>query len=170
VSRRCAFTTAAFVDASRRCWPTHGAWSATERQLQRAVIAEGPYGYPAVNVATLERDPNSLLNRIERLIRARKQCPEFGWGELELLTTDNDSVLAYVCTWQDSRVFAVHNLGGEPVDIVIRFTSEENAPLTELVQDTEYEPVDSQCRVSLRPFGYRWFRFGTSRPLEPSMQ
>jgi maltose alpha-D-glucosyltransferase/alpha-amylase len=150
--------------------PSAGFSTAAEEQLQRPVIVDGPFGYQTVNVATLEREPDSLLNRIERLIRMRKQCPEFGWGELELLPTDHQSVLAYVCSWQGSRVFAVHNLCDEAAETVIHFGIEDSAPLTELVQDTEYEPVDSHGRVSLQPFGYRWFRFGTSRPLEPSAQ
>ena len=147
--------------------PCAGFSTAARELLQRPVIAEGPFGYATVNVATLERRPDSLLNRTEQLIRVRKQCPEFGWGDLELLTADNDSVLAYVYAWQKSRVFAVHNLFDESTEAIIRFGTEEGAPLTELVQDTEYEPVDSRGRVFLRPFGYRWFRFGTSRPLEP---
>jgi maltose alpha-D-glucosyltransferase/alpha-amylase len=80
--------------------PGAGFSTTEEKHLHPAVIAEGPYGYPVVNVASLERDPKSLVNRIERLIRARKQYPEFGWGEPELLTTSNESVLAYGCTWQ----------------------------------------------------------------------
>jgi maltose alpha-D-glucosyltransferase / alpha-amylase len=135
--------------------------------MQRAVIGEGHFGYSARNVATLEREPTSLLNRTERLIRARKQCPEFGWGSLELLRTNNEAVLAHVCTWQDSRVFAVHNFSDRPAEATIHFGSEAQVPLTELVQDSEYEPVDSCSRVALGPFGYRWFRFGTGRPLEP---
>jgi maltose alpha-D-glucosyltransferase/alpha-amylase len=147
--------------------PNAGFSMAPSDRLQRAVIAEGPFAYPALNVAALERKPNSLLNRTERLIRARKQCPEFGWGELELVTTSHEAVLAHVCTWQESRVFAVHNFSHEPAQATIHFGSEEHAPLTELVQDMEYEPVDSFDRVKLGRFGYRWFRFGTSRPLEP---
>jgi maltose alpha-D-glucosyltransferase/alpha-amylase len=147
--------------------PNAGFSTAAEGCLQRAVIADGPFGYAKVNVAALEREPGSLLDRTERLIRARKQCPEFGWGEIEILPTSNEAVLAHVCTWQDSRVFAVHNLSDAATEATIQFGSEEGAPLTELVQDAEYEPVESRDRVELGPFGYRWFRFGTSRPLEP---
>ena len=46
------------------------------------MIAEGPFGYEQVNVADQRREPSSLLNWTERLIRMRKECPEIGWGEL----------------------------------------------------------------------------------------
>src|SRR6201994_826185 len=44
------------------------------------VISDGPYGFPHTNVAAQRRDPTSLLNWMERLIRMRKEVPEIGWG------------------------------------------------------------------------------------------
>jgi hypothetical protein len=83
------------------------------------------------------------------------------------VTTSHDAVLAHVCRWQQSRAFAIHNFSSQSAEATIHFGVEEQAPLTELVQDTDYEPVDSSNCVKLGPFGYRWFRFGTSRSLEP---
>src|SRR6202041_1249745 len=40
------------------------------------VISDGPYGFQYVNVADQRRDPNSLLNWMERIIRMRKEVPE----------------------------------------------------------------------------------------------
>ena len=45
--------------------------------------SEGPFGYGQVNVADQKRDPTSLLNWTERIIRARKECPGDGLGDLE---------------------------------------------------------------------------------------
>ena len=45
------------------------------------VISDGPYGYQHVNAAEQRRDPNSLLNWTERIIRMRKEVPEIGWGD-----------------------------------------------------------------------------------------
>ena len=49
------------------------------------VISDGPYGYEHVNVADQRRDPDSLLNWTERIIRMRKEVPEIGWGDFEVL-------------------------------------------------------------------------------------
>jgi maltose alpha-D-glucosyltransferase / alpha-amylase len=49
------------------------------------VISAGPYGFEHVNVAEQRRDPNSLLNWTERLIRMRKEVPEIGWGDFVIL-------------------------------------------------------------------------------------
>ena len=53
--------------------------TATPSRLARPVV-EGRFGPMAVNAADQRRDPDSLLNWMERLIRRRRECPEFGWG------------------------------------------------------------------------------------------
>ena len=52
------------------------------------VISGGPYGFEQVNVAEQRRDPDSLLNWTERIIRMRKEVPEIGWGDF---TSDSDA-------------------------------------------------------------------------------
>ena len=54
---------------------------ASPEQLIRPVIQEGVFGYPAVNLQAQMQDPGSLLNRMERLIRVRRSCPEIGKGD-----------------------------------------------------------------------------------------
>src|ERR1700704_5894591 len=56
---------AGFTESDRPCLP---------------VIDKGPYGYEHVNAAKQRRDPNSMLNWTERIIRMRKEVPEVGWG------------------------------------------------------------------------------------------
>src|ERR1700732_4449280 len=57
------------------------------------VIAEGPYGFEHVNVAAQKRDPNSLMDWTERMIRMRKEVPEIGWGDFSILGTGKPEVL-----------------------------------------------------------------------------
>ena len=73
---------------------------AHERPLADAVGAERHDGFTTadrpfrpladdpgdVNVALQRRDPHSLLNWMERLIRRRKECPELGWGSARCST------------------------------------------------------------------------------------
>ncbi len=49
------------------------------------MIDKGPYGYHHVNVAKQRRDPNSMLNWTERMIRMRKEVPEIGWGDFTII-------------------------------------------------------------------------------------
>src|SRR5882757_9326770 len=58
------------------------------------IIDHGPYGYQHVNVADQRREPNSMLNWMERIIRMRKEVPEIGWGDFTLLRTGTPEVIA----------------------------------------------------------------------------
>src|SRR5258705_12622681 len=78
------------------------------------VISDGPYGYQHVNAAVQRRDPNSLLNWTERIIRMRKEVPEVGWGDFEVLSTRDPAVLAIRSDWRNNSVLFVHNLDAIP--------------------------------------------------------
>src|SRR4029453_12169516 len=75
------------------------------------LVTDGAFGPDRVNVAEQRRDPDSLLNWMERAIRARKELPEFGWGEYRVLDTDQPAVLAHRCDWHGGSVVALHNFG-----------------------------------------------------------
>ena len=67
-------------------WSTepHGGFTSA-RKAVLPVICGGAYGYEQVNVAEQRRDPESLLNWTERMIRMRKEVPEIGWGDFSVL-------------------------------------------------------------------------------------
>ena len=71
----------------------HGGFS-TARRVIRKVIDHPIYGFRSVNVSDQRRDPDSLLNWTERVIRARKECPEISWGKWQILRSGTEQVLA----------------------------------------------------------------------------
>src|SRR3954470_12913781 len=85
----------------------------------RRPLTEGEYGPARINVASQRRDPHSLLNWFERLIRRRRECPELGFGELTVLDTGAPSVLAHRCDWEGETIVAVHELSGRPVRVAL---------------------------------------------------
>src|SRR6185437_8503225 len=66
------------------------------------VIDAGPYSFEHVNVAEQKRDPNSLMDWTERMIRMRKEIPEIGWGDFEILPTGKSEVLAIRYDWHNN--------------------------------------------------------------------
>ena len=69
-------------------WSTEPKRGFTESDKPIApVISEGAFGYQHVNAAQQRRDPNSMLNWMERIIRMRKEVPEVGWGDFAILAT-----------------------------------------------------------------------------------
>jgi maltose alpha-D-glucosyltransferase/alpha-amylase len=115
--------------------------------------AGGRFGFEHVNVAAQRRDPDSLLNWFERLIRRRRECPELGFGTLEVLEAGAPSVLAHRCDWDGSTVVAVHELAGRPAEV--RLALDEGEALVDLFEETEH-PLPAT--LELGPYAARWFR------------
>jgi trehalose synthase len=123
------------------------------------LVTDGPYGPDKVNVATQRRDPESLLNWMERAIRTRKELPELGWGAWRVLETDQPSVLAHRCHWQGQGVLVLHNLGPERVQVGVAMGDiETGGPMAELLGDQRYGPAKTGQPLALDGFGYRWLR------------
>jgi maltose alpha-D-glucosyltransferase/alpha-amylase len=137
-----------------------GGFSMAEKTML-PVIAEGPFRYERVNVADQRRDPESLVNATERLIRMRKECPELGWGKSEMLATGSDNVLALASTWRGNTVVCVHNFAAEARDITLSFPAGRERQLTNLLsRDHSVPDARGRHRISIQPYGYRWYRVG----------
>ena len=122
----------------------------------RPVVEEGAFGYPALNVTRQRRDPESLLNWMERLIRRRRECPELGWGKPTLLEAGDAAVFAQRSDWEDSTVVAVHNLAAR--DARARLDVGGEGALVDLFYDHEHELDAGAATIELPPYGAHWFR------------
>jgi maltose alpha-D-glucosyltransferase/alpha-amylase len=143
-------------------WSTerHGGFSAAEGdKIPVPVISDGEYGFKKINVHDQMRNPNSLLNWVERAISVRKECAEFGWGDYEILKTDNPAVFAHACFWKNGYAVAVHNFSDRECNVKLEITKEKGQHLIECFSDQHYDPLDeSNLEFKIGPFGYRWFR------------
>ena len=127
------------------------------------VIDDGPYGYQHVNAAAQRRDPESMLNWTERIIRMRKEVPEVGWGDFEILGTRDASVLAIQYEWRNNSALFVHNLASAPreISLTVKAAKEDARLLINLLsEDHSVADGKGQHRLVLEGYGYRWFRVG----------
>lgn len=127
------------------------------------VISHGPYGYQHVNVAQQRRDPNSLLNWMERMIRMRKEVPEIGWGDFKFIDVGFPHVLVMRYEWRDNAVLMLHNLSPEPVEVHFKLprTDDPKSVLINLLSEDHSRPGKTDKHsILLEPYGYRWFRIG----------
>jgi maltose alpha-D-glucosyltransferase/alpha-amylase len=132
-------------------WSPDGGFTSAAEPVRPVV--EGEYGPARVNVASQRRDPDSLLNWFERLIRRRRECPELGFGTLTLLDAGADSVLAHRCDWEGETIVAVHELAGKPVSV--RLAIEDGDALADLFGAPEH-PLPTT--LELEPYAAHWFR------------
>jgi maltose alpha-D-glucosyltransferase/alpha-amylase len=125
------------------------------------VISGGAYGFEHVNVAQQRRDPNSLMNWMERMIRMRKEAPEVGWGKFTVLQTQTPEVLALRYDWRNNSVVVVHNLTAIPREVSFAVGVENSECLINLLsQANSNAESNGKHRLLLEPYGYRWFRVG----------
>ena len=125
------------------------------------VISAGPYGFEHVNVAAQRRDPNSLMNWMERIIRMRKETPEIGWGDFSFISAQATDILIMRYEWRDNSVICVHNLSPLPreVSFSVGTGQEQACSLINLLSDDHSQPIDgNKHRILLEPYGYRWYR------------
>ena len=140
----------------------HGGFSRA-RRVVRPVISDSVYGYQKVNVAFQRRDPQSLLNWTERIIRMRKECPEISWGDFVILRTSAPEVLVLRYDWRDTSLVTLHNFSSARQRIKVRIEAPRDSLLVELF-DGHHSQVqnDGSHRIDVGPYGWRWFRVGSA--------
>ena len=149
-------------------------WSDTEnggfstadpKQLVRP-LTDGRFGPERVNVAAQRLDPDSLLNWMERLIRRRKEIPEFGWGTSTLIETGAPALFAHRCEWQGID----RDRGAQPVgaegqgDHRARPGQGREARIEDLLEPREHKANrDGTLDIELDGYGYLWLRYSQPR-------
>jgi maltose alpha-D-glucosyltransferase / alpha-amylase len=127
------------------------------------VISSGPYGFEHVNAAEQRRDPNSLLNWTERIIRMRAEVPEIGWGQFKVLKTGDNAVLGLRYDWRNNSVLFLHNFANEPRELEFStgLKGEVGRRLINLLgHDHSTAGKNGKHCVCLEAYGYRWYRVG----------
>jgi maltose alpha-D-glucosyltransferase/alpha-amylase len=125
------------------------------------VISDGVYGFEKINAAAQRRDAESFLNWTERMLRMRKEVPEFGWGNFEVLEVKQPGILAIRYDWRNNGVLAVHNLRDEAVQIELGLDRERGKILTNLLTADHSEANGrGRHRIVMEPYGYHWYRIG----------
>jgi maltose alpha-D-glucosyltransferase/alpha-amylase len=135
--------------------------SAPKDKLRRPVISSGPFRFKEVNVQNQRRDPVSLLNSIERMIRVRKEYPEVGVGQHQILSTNRpEHVFARSSQAVSGELFlACFNLGTKPVTAQLRLPSNEfGEAITILGGEERLRAAGGSLTVELGPSGFRWMR------------
>ena len=137
----------------------HGGFSTADdgADLCRPVVSAEGWGPERINVAAQRRDPGSLLNWMERLVRRRRECPELGWGRCTLLDAGHAAVLCHRVDWEGSTVLALHSFAGERLEARLAVEPEIDAAI-DLFDGDHAVPSDGALAVPLDPYGARWFR------------
>jgi maltose alpha-D-glucosyltransferase / alpha-amylase len=152
----------------RECGRTPMQWTSDRhagfsraRKVVRPVIHDPVYGYRKVNVADQRRDPESILSWTERIIRARKECPEISWGDFVVLRTNVPEILAIRFDWRGTSLLTLHNFSSGKQTVRVKVDTPRDGVLVEVFDGHHSKAQnDGQHRVIMDPHAWRWYRVG----------
>ncbi|MBO0703790.1 MAG: maltose alpha-D-glucosyltransferase [Candidatus Dormibacteraeota bacterium] len=140
---------------------------ANRQRLYLPVILDPEYHYEAVNVATQEANPQSLLNWMKRLIALRKKHPAFGRGSFQLLAPENRRVLAFVREYEGERILVVANLSRYVQYAELDMQEYAGMTPVELFGRTEFPRIgELPYLITLGPHNCFWFTLEGLPPYE----
>jgi maltose alpha-D-glucosyltransferase/alpha-amylase len=138
--------------------------SANRQQLYFPVIVDPEYHYEAVNVASQNANPNSLLWWMKRLIALRKRYKAFGRGTLTFLHPDNRKVLAFVREYDDERILVVANLSRFVQAAELDLSAYQGVSPVEMFGRVAFPPIgELPYFLTLGPHSFYWFELPPQR-------
>ncbi len=133
---------------------------ASSKELAHPVIDFGEYDYKKINVSKQQKDPNSLLNWMERMISTRKYSPQLSFGKWVIIENNNKSVLSFYYEWKYDIVVIVLNFKGQKCNVKLTPKEKKLENLSEIFSNQLYKNSVETLpgEVELTAYGYRWFK------------
>ena len=127
-------------------------------KLYLPVVQSLVFNYNLVNVEAQLAQSRSLLHWIRNVIYVRKAHPVFGLGDIRVLETDHDSVLAFVRSYagdsspfgdQPEHVLCVFSFSQNPLSVNLDAPEFAGATLYDLFGGAQFPTVAEDGRFSL---------------------
>jgi len=132
--------------------------SADPGKLFLPIVQSLVYHYNQVNVEAQLAQSRSLLHWIRNVIHVRKAHPVFGLGDMRVLPTDHESVLAFVRSYtgsgthfgdQSEDVLCVFSFAHNPVSVTLEAPEFAGSALFDLFGGAEFPTVAEDGRFTL---------------------
>src|SRR5262245_10181562 len=138
----------------------NGGFSAADpERLWLPLISNAVYGYQAINVASQERNPTSLLNWTRRLIEVRRSTRAFGRGSIEFIKPANHRVLAFTRTLNRETILVVSNLAGTAQAVELELSGLAGAIPIEMFGHSVFPRIGREPYIMMMgPYDFYWFR------------
>ena len=147
----------------------NGGFSTADAQrLCLPLIVDHEYHHQTIHVEAQQRNPQSLLWWMRRLIALRKRWRAFGRGTLEFRNPANRSALAFVRRWREQSILVVANLSKFNQSVELDLSGFEGLVPVELMGCNAFPPIDGEpYRLTLAPYGFLWLALQATAPAEP---
>ncbi|HEX6914662.1 MAG TPA: alpha-amylase family protein [Chitinophagaceae bacterium] len=139
-----------------------GAGFSLSDKMVQPVIDKGYFSYTHVNVEDQKRDPGSMLNWMTTLIRLRKQCPEIGTSEWNIIPVQSPNLLVMRYRSLQDYLLIIHNFNDQPTEVKLTVKQVGHEKLEDLMNNFNSDASETgKHLISLDSYGYRWFRTGS---------
>jgi maltose alpha-D-glucosyltransferase/alpha-amylase len=136
-------------------------------KLYLPVIQSLVYHFNQVNVESQLAQSRSLLHWIRNVIHVRKAHPTFGLGDMRVLRTDHESVLAFVRSYQGTgshfgdhaeRILCIFSFSHNPLSVRIEASELAGMRLFDLFGGAEFPQIgdDGSLTVQLATQSFYW--------------
>jgi maltose alpha-D-glucosyltransferase/alpha-amylase len=140
---------------------------ANPQQLYLPVIAGPEYHYAAINVEAQQRNLNSLLWWMKRLLQLRKSFRAFGRGSIEFFHPDNRKVLVFIRRLGDETILVVANLSRFVQFTELDLSAYKGIIPLELFGRTPFPRIgELPYFITVGPHAFYWFKLEQPRALE----
>jgi maltose alpha-D-glucosyltransferase/alpha-amylase len=145
--------------------------SADPGKLYLPVVQSLVYSYQHINVEAQLAQSRSLLHWIRNVIHVRKGHPTFGLGDLKVVKTNHESVLAFVREYAGSgtnfgdmpeRVLCVFSFAHNPVSVTIDASDYAGEALYDLFGGAQFPAIanDGTLTLTLGSQNFYWLHLG----------
>ncbi|HSV86497.1 MAG TPA: maltose alpha-D-glucosyltransferase [Levilinea sp.] len=135
----------------------NGGFSTAEK-LYSPVIGSESFNPQKVNVADQDRDAQSLLNTIRRMVAVRKKHPAFSSHSFAWVDAHNEAVAAYTRQEGNELLIVFNNLSGDPQAVTVQLP-EGVKSLQDILSGNVIEVAPEGClERTLQPYDYLWLK------------
>ncbi len=128
------------------------------QKLYLPVIIDPEYHYETVNVETQERNPESLLWWMKRLIGLNRRHRAFGRGDMDFIQTPNRKIIAFVRRHEKDTVLVVANLSHAAQFTNLDLGKYAGCLPVEIFGQEQFASIgENPYPLTLGPYGYYWF-------------
>lgn len=134
----------------------NGGFSEREtHEIRVGPVIQGVFSYKFVNVEKQIKDSGSLLNATKELINLRVDHKIIGQHKPAIINTGDETVLGLQYKQEQEELIMFFNLSADSRLVETKINFSDFAPLTE---DGSYGIQENKQVLSLREFGFRWFK------------
>ena len=133
--------------------------NANPQQLYLPLIIDPAFHHSYVNVENQEKNTSSLLWWMRQIIAIRKHHPAFARGRLEILTSGNQKVLAFVRATEEETLLVAVNLSQFAQEATLELPGYEGYVPFNLFSNLPFHEIGAApYKIMIAQHGYYWLR------------